>query len=150
MYERNQQRYMQKIEAITEFNVRFSEVDSMGVVWHGNYLKFMEDGREDFGKKYGFGYMDFFRAGFIIPVVNVECSYKRSLFTGDTGKIITRFVNTDAAKIIFDYEIYNKESNELIFTATTVQVFLDLNKELLLCPPAFYMDWKKKMGLIES
>ena len=31
-----------------EIIVRFSEVDSMRIVWHGNYLKYFEDGRESF------------------------------------------------------------------------------------------------------
>jgi len=35
----------------TETIIRFSEVDSMGVVWHGNYIKYFEDGREAFGNK---------------------------------------------------------------------------------------------------
>lgn len=140
---------MKILESEYEFQVRFSEVDSMGVVWHGNYLKFMEDGREDFGRKFGFGYMDFFSAGFLIPLVNVECSYKKPLSTGETGIIVTRFVETEAAKIIFNYEIYNKEKKDLLFTATTVQVFLDLNRELILTPPAFYLNWKKKVGILE-
>ena len=32
------------------FDIRFSEVDSMGVVWHGNYAKYFEDAREEFGR----------------------------------------------------------------------------------------------------
>ena len=44
-------------EVQTEIRVRFSEVDSMGVVWHGNYLKYFEDGREAFGRKHGLGYV---------------------------------------------------------------------------------------------
>ncbi len=141
---------MTNLEISTEFQVRFSEVDSMGVVWHGNYLKFMEDGREDFGRKFGFGYMDFYNAGFLIPLVNVECSYKKPITHNETGIIVTRFVNSEAAKIIFDYQIYNKSTDELLFTARTVQVFLDRNRELLLTPPLFYMEWKKKMGLINQ
>ena len=35
--------------------VRFSEVDSMAVVWHGNYVKYLEDGREAFGLQFGVG-----------------------------------------------------------------------------------------------
>lgn len=137
---------MTNLEIRTEFQIRFSEIDSMGVVWHGNYLKFMEDGREDFGRKFGFGYMDFFNAGFLIPLVNVECNYKKPMTHNETGIIVTRFVNSEAAKIIFEYLIYNKLTDELLFTAKTVQVFLDSNRELLLTPPAFYLEWKKKWG----
>ena len=37
----------------SKIEVRFSEVDSMSVVWHGNYVKYLEDGREAFGKEFG-------------------------------------------------------------------------------------------------
>ena len=37
--------------------VRFSEVDSIKMVWHGNYITYMEDAREAFGRKYGLEYM---------------------------------------------------------------------------------------------
>ena len=29
-----------------KIDIRFSEVDSMGVVWHGSFVKYLEDGRE--------------------------------------------------------------------------------------------------------
>ena len=38
-------------------NIRFSEVDSLLIVWHGHYLKYFEDAREAFGRKYGLGYL---------------------------------------------------------------------------------------------
>ena len=55
----------------TAIKIRFGEVDSMGIVWHGNYFKYFEDGREAFGDKYGINYMDFYRNGTMIPLVKV-------------------------------------------------------------------------------
>ena len=37
---------------ITEIRVKFSEMDAMLRVWHGNYVKYFEDGRESFGRHY--------------------------------------------------------------------------------------------------
>ena len=39
-----------------QFEVRFSEVDMMNVVWHGAYPLYLEDAREAFGEKYGLSY----------------------------------------------------------------------------------------------
>ena len=36
-----------QLTSVVEFPVRFSEVDSMQIVWHGHYVKYMEEGRED-------------------------------------------------------------------------------------------------------
>ena len=34
------------------FKIRFNETDPLGIVWHGHYITYLEDGRESFGKKY--------------------------------------------------------------------------------------------------
>ena len=40
------------LQAEKEIEIRFSEVDSMNIVWHGSYVLYLEDAREAFGKKY--------------------------------------------------------------------------------------------------
>ena len=39
-----------------KIRVRFSEVDSIKMVWHGSYVAYLEDAREAFGRKYGLEY----------------------------------------------------------------------------------------------
>jgi acyl-CoA thioester hydrolase len=34
----------------TEVDIHFYDIDSVKIVWHGNYLKYLENGREAFGK----------------------------------------------------------------------------------------------------
>ena len=56
----------QQVAALTNrttFRVRFSEIDSMQIVWHGEYVRYFEDGREAFGKQYGLDYMSIYREG---------------------------------------------------------------------------------------
>ncbi len=128
-----------------EVNIRFSETDPMGIVWHGNYLKYLEDGREAFGAKYGIGYMDIYKQGFAAPLVEIDIKYKKALRYGESILIETKYVHDDAAKIIFAYKVMNaKRQNEIIATANSIQVFLDLKGELLLTNPEFYLEWKKK------
>ena len=54
---------MKRLIARKDFSIRFSEVDSMNVVWHGSYPLYFEDAREEFGRKYGLGYMTFLNNG---------------------------------------------------------------------------------------
>lgn len=131
-----------------EVTVRFSEVDSLAIVWHGHYVQYLEEGREDFGLKYDLDYLKIYAAGFLVPIVGLKIDYKRSLVYGDTMIIETIFRDTPAAKIIFDFNIYKKgEQRELIATGQTVQVFLDEQRTLQLYNPAFYEAWKQKMKL---
>jgi len=133
----------------SESVIRFSEVDSMRIVWHGNYLKFLEDGREAFGRKYGIGYLDMFDHGLMTPIVEISCSYKKQLYYGDTVIIETEFINCEAAKIVFHYNLYRRSDHELVATGKSVQVFLDLNGDLLLTVPEYILGWKRKNGLLK-
>lgn len=130
-----------------EILVRFSEVDSMRIVWHGNYLKYFEDGRESFGLRYSLGYLDVYKHNVMIPIVKVSCDYKKPLQYGDTAIVETRFIPNEAAKIVFEYTIYHKESMEVVATGSTTQVFLTPAGELILTPPEFFTGWKKRWGI---
>lgn len=133
----------------TSVIVRFNEADPLGIVWHGHYIRYFEDGREAFGNKYKLRYLDIFEYGYTVPVVNVECNYKRSLRYGDTVLIETRYVPTEAAKLRFEYTLYNAATNEVVSTGSSVQVFLDKEQSVLqLTIPPFFTEWKKTWGLI--
>ncbi len=131
-----------------EIKVRFGEVDSMKIVWHGNYIKYFEDGRESFGLKYGLGYLDVYKHNVMIPIVKVDCDFKKPLVYGDTAIVETRYIDCAAAKILFTYKVFRKEDLELMATGTSMQVFLTPQGELLLTPPPFYTGWKKHWGII--
>lgn len=132
----------------TESYVRFSEVDSMAVVWHGNYVKYLEDGREAFGREFGLGYYDVFDYGFMTPIVKLDLNYTQQTKYGEQIIIETKFVNTAAAKIVFDYKIYRKSDNAIVLKARSMQVFINKNRELEITNPKFYIDWKKKYGIL--
>ncbi len=131
----------------TEVKVRFGEVDSMGIVWHGNYVKYIEEGRESFGKKYGISYLDIYSHNIMAPVVNMNIDFKKQVKYGEVLIVETEYIDTPAAKVIFDFNIYRKSDNQLVATARSTQVFIDMNKEMILYPPDFVLEWKKKNGL---
>jgi acyl-CoA thioester hydrolase len=132
----------------TEVTVRFNEADPLGIVWHGHYLRYFEDGREAFGKKYGVTYLDFYHQGYAVPVVSVQCEYKRPLRYGNSVIVEATLVNTTAAKMLFEYKMFDAEKKTLVATGSSVQVFVDVKTfELHLTVPLFYQAWKKKWNL---
>ena len=74
----------------TTFRVRFSEIDSMQIVWHGEYVRYFEDGREAFGKQYGLDYMSIYREGYMVPIVDLTCQFKQSLSFGEEAIVDPR------------------------------------------------------------
>jgi len=114
-------------------------------VWHGNYIKFFEDGREAFGEKYDLHYLDIYNHGYFTPIVKTEITHKAPIAYGDTIKMITKFVPQRSAKMVFDYEIINADTQEVCAVGRTMQVFLKAEVRILeLNAPEFYDRWRKE------
>jgi len=131
-----------------KIDIRFSETDAMGVVWHGNYLKYFEDGREAFGKEHGLEYLTIFDNGYFTPIVKSEIEHKSPVYYGQIIKVITHYIPAKSAKLLFEYEVVNLTTGEISATGKTMQVFL--NKEtrtLELITPDFYRNWKERNGV---
>lgn len=135
---------MQKrLSADKEVEVRFHEVDSMGIVWHGSYAKYFEDAREEFGRIYGLGYLRMFAEGVYAPLVKLDFNYKKSITYGHKMTINIEYIPTEAAKICFNYRITSDEG-DVIATGSSTQVFLDKDYRLMWAAPEFYEQWKAK------
>jgi acyl-CoA thioester hydrolase len=133
----------------TEILVRFNEADPLGIVWHGHYIRYFEDGREAFGNTHGLGYLEVYKLGFVIPVVSVQCDFKRSLRYGDRVIVETKYIPTEAAKMKFTYRLFNAATGQVVATGSSVQVFLSKEDSVLqLANPPFFEDWKKQHDLV--
>lgn len=95
----------------TDIIVRFSDVDSLGMVWHGNYIRYFEDAREKFSDLFQLSYLEVYNQGYITPIVHVNIDYKSPLKYGDKAYIKLAYVDAEAAKIIFDYKIFKYPQN---------------------------------------
>ena len=132
----------------TEIAIKFSEVDSLRVVWHGHYVRYFEDGREAFGKQYDLGYLDVYEHGLAVPLVDLQVNFKRVLEYGDSVIIETTFISTPAAKLIFEYKVISVKHGYIACTGRSTQVFMaPASKELYITVPPFMEAWKKKWGL---
>ena len=130
-----------------EIQVRFSEVDSMGIVWHGSYVTYFEDAREEFGRTYDLGYLSIMEQGYYVPLVQLDCSFKHPLTYGDSAIVEITYIPCETAKILFAYRILSSDRKTVIATGSSTQVFLDRAKELVLYAPEFYVQWQKKHGV---
>ena len=140
-----------QIEHTTQVRVRFVETDPLGIVWHGNYIQYFEDGRESFGRRHGISYLDQKDQGYATPIIKSSTDHKRPLRYGDVATVKTIYIDSPAAKMVFHYEVYN-QNNELVCTGETVQVFVDnIGKgDLSLNIPEFFINWKKNVGLLDE
>lgn len=128
--------------------VKFSEVDSLRVVWHGHYVRYFEDGREAFGKAFGLGYLDIYKHGLAVPLIDLNVKFKKVLEYGDEALIETTFINSPAAKLIFEYKITSLLHGHVVCTGRSTQVFMEpQTKELYITMPPFMEQWKKTWSI---
>ena len=127
--------------------VRFEEVDTLGIVWHGRYPSYIEDGRTAFGEKYGMGYLDMYRENFMAPIVRMHIDYHIPLRFHEEFSITTSLHWTDAVRLNFQYLISGQDGR-IAATGYTVQLLTNMKMEVLLARPEFVEEfcrrWKEK------
>jgi len=134
----------QTLKIEKEICVRFSEVDAMEFVWHGHYVSYFEDAREEFGRIYGLDYLTIAKHGYYVPLVNLDVSFKNPLTYGDTAIVEISYLPCETAKILFSYRVLSSDKKTIIATGNSTQVFLDQEKNLVLYMPEFYVQWQKQ------
>lgn len=138
---------MMKLVTEKEIEVRFSEVDLMKVVWHGSYPLYFEDAREAFGREWGLSYEKYMELNTFAPIVELNIKYRKPILYGSKPVVRITYVPTSAAKVIFDYEIFDPKDGTVFATARSVQVFMSPDGQLLWFCPDFYKEWKAKYDL---
>ncbi len=121
----------------TKFKVEFYDVDAMNIVWHGNYVKYMELGRCDLLDSIGYGYLQMVETGYSFPVIGINLKYIRSLKFRETATIRSTLIEYEN-RIRIKYEIYN-EKGELTTKAESTQMALNMatNESEFVCPKVF-------------
>ncbi len=116
---------MKKIETEYKIKVEFYDLDPMNVVWHGNYVKFLEAARCDFLSKLGCTYMDIKDEGFAYPVAKMEmkfispCVFMQNL-------VVKTCLEEVEPSLNFKYTIYDENTGEKLFSAKTMQICVDI------------------------
>jgi acyl-CoA thioester hydrolase len=88
-----------------EIEVRYAETDQMGIVYHANYLIWMEVGRTKLIQDLGFSYAELESEGILSPVIDLEIAYKKPLRYGETATVHTWIEEYNGMRIVYGYEI---------------------------------------------
>ena len=134
------------LEVTTTIRVRFQEVDSMRIVWHGHYLSYLEEARRAFGRQYGLDYADIRRHELHAPLVHVSVDFLTPAFDNDLLEVTARLLKSDTPKLEFQYTIVRTADQKLLARGESVQAFTKPDGTLLLHAPALlvksYRRWE--------
>ncbi len=97
--------------------VRYAETDQMGVVYHANYLVWMEVGRVEYWRAAGLRYRDMEREdGVLLVVAEVNCRYRAPACYDDEVVIRTKIGEANARMIRFEYELVAADDGRVLAT----------------------------------
>ena len=113
------------MEKEIEIIVPFYDLDPMQVVWHGNYVKYMDRGRCALLAENGMTYGDMEKLGFVFPIVTMRVKYVKPAIFGQ--KIIVKTMHVPNENfLIFKYEILDSASHGKLCVAETKQMAIDM------------------------
>ncbi|MHA6261109.1 acyl-CoA thioesterase [Sporosarcina sp. CAU 1771] len=106
-----------------EVEIRYAETDQMGVVYHANYLVWMEIGRTHIIKELGYTYAQLEADGYLSPVVDLSIQYKASMKYGQKALVRTWIESHGRLRTVYGYEIVH-EDGTIAATATSEHVLV--------------------------
>ena len=98
--------------------------DHAGVMWHGTYFNWLEEGRINALSKAGINYFDLTKKGYELPLINSSIKYILPLYLGDNITIESTFNIGKSPKIII-YSKFINESKKVITIAEVNLVLVD-------------------------
>lgn len=98
----------------------FADTDAMGVVYHTNYIKWFEHGRNEFMRQLGLPYTELSNQGLNLPLIKVECDYLKFATYDQLLTIETKFDYIKKATVKFNSRIWDENVENLIAEGYTI------------------------------
>jgi acyl-CoA thioester hydrolase len=124
----------------TEVLVPFFDVDTMNVVWHGHYVKYLEVARCALLDQLGHNYTQMGESGYAWPVIDLQLRYVRGAVFGQRLTVRANLVEWEN-RLKINYLISDAVTGERLTRACTVQVAVDMQtREMQLVSPKAFTD----------
>jgi acyl-CoA thioester hydrolase len=129
----------------TEILVPFFDVDTMNVVWHGHYVKYLEVARCALLDKIGHNYDAMVASGYAWPVIDLQLRYVRGAVFGQKLNVRANLVEWEN-RLKISYLISDLTTGERLTRACSVQVAVDMSsREMQLASPRVFTDAVERM-----
>ena len=135
---------MVDLTAEITIKIPFQDVDVMGIVWHGNYLRYFEEARAELMDKIDFSYFEMKASGYAWPVVDAQVKYVKPLLLQQVVLVRAKLIEYEC-RLKIAYELFDAESGERTTKGHTTQVAVDMqSNEMCFASPKVLLD---KLGV---
>ena len=126
------------IDAEIEFDVAFHDIDMVGVVWHGHYLRYFENARWALMNRIGYGFAPMVASGYAWPIVELQAKYVNAARFGERLRARAALVEWEN-RLVVNYLLTRPADGMRIARGRTVQVAVDAGSGELQfeCPAEF-------------
>jgi len=108
-----------------DIRVRFADTDLQRIVFNGNYLTYYDVAWTEYFRELGFTYADLIERGVDTVLARTTMEFKSPARFDDILEVYTRISSIGNSSLVFDFEIYEKGSDMLVGTASSLYVCVD-------------------------
>ena len=124
------------MESRIDIKVYYEDTDCLGIVYHANYLKFLERGRTDYIDSLGKSITEWNCEGYNFAVYQMKIKFRQAARLGDVCQVVTKMTGGSEYRKIMEQRL---ELNGDVITEAEVElVCLDSNLELREFPPNLF------------
>jgi len=123
----------------------FHDIDSMDVVWHGHYVKYLELARCALLDKFDYGYARMRESGYAWPIVDLRMKYSGPA-SFDQPLLVRAEIVEWESRLKMDYTIRDARTGKRIHRATSIQVAVDIATSQMqyVCPQVLW----QRLGVV--
>ena len=134
-----------RLQAEVVRRAQFHDLDPAGVVWHGNYCRFLEEARDALLELIRYNYEEMRDSGYFWPIVDMRIKYVRPIRFRQQIRVTASLIEFEN-RLRIDYRICDAASGDLLTKAQTTQLAVDMaTDELQLESPAALVDKVRRL-----
>jgi acyl-CoA thioester hydrolase len=135
------------LHATVDIVVPFFDVDSMDVVWHGHYVKYLEIARCALLDDIGHNYTQMKASGYVWPVIDLQLRYVQASRFGQKLSVRADLIEWQN-RLLIHYLIQDATTGQRLTRASSVQVAVKIaNGEMqLVSPDVFVQAVERRLG----
>ncbi|MES1146854.1 MAG: acyl-CoA thioesterase [Solimonas sp.] len=128
------------LKAQVEIEIPFYDLDSVNIVWHGNYAKYFELARCALLEKFDYGYDAMRASGYIWPIIDFQVRYIKAI-TFKQRIVVEARLEEWEYRLKIDYTIRDAQTRARLTRGSTVQVAVEVkSRELCLVSPPVLLE----------
>jgi acyl-CoA thioester hydrolase len=97
-----------------DVRIYYEDTDAGGVVYHANYIKYLERARTEYFRRHGFLVAELARNGFVFPVIRLEIDFKAPAFHDDLLSVTTCPARVGGSSVTICQKIVRKNDGKLL------------------------------------